>query len=221
MMFFGSDKKENGFTLVELLVALAIGLILLGGIYSVYRSQQKSFVLQEQVASMHQNIRSAMYFMSREIRMCGCDPTGKANAGIVSAGNDSIHFTRDIHGSEDNRADGVIDAAKNEVITYAFGANDQITRNAQAIAVNIDALDFVYLDQNGAPLNPGLGDVAENDLTKIISVQITVVARTEKVDQGYRNQDSFKNQQGVTILAPQNDSFHRKLLTSNIRCRNF
>lgn len=224
MMFFGSESKEKGFTLLELLISLAIGLIVLAGIYSLNRSQQKSHLLQEQVAGMQQNIRAAMYFMTREIRMCGCNPTGNAIVGIVSAGPDSIQFTRDIRGLPNGKADGDADDA-NEDITYTF-VNSQIVRNEAsipsqaAIAVNIDALDFVYLDGNGTVLNPNGTAVAAIDIGNIKTVQITVVARTERGDQGYRNQESYNNQNGVQLLGVQNDNFHRKCLTSNIRCRN-
>jgi type IV pilus assembly protein PilW len=229
-MILGSENKENGFTLVELLVAMAIGLVVLGGVYSLFNSQQKSYVLQEQVAAMQQNIRASMYFMTREIRMAGCDPTGKADTGIIGATRDSIHFTRDIKGSStNNKADGDTND-ENEDITYSFvdsngdGVKDSIFRNVgvinQAIAQDISMLDFVYLDQNDNVLNPGLTGVAENNLSKITTVQLTVIARTDRGDQGFANKESFLNRQGVEILNPQNDNFHRKILTSFIRCRN-
>jgi len=210
--------RTDGFTLVELMVAMTIGLIVMSAVYSTYRTQQKSYVLQEQVAAMQQNIRAAMYYMTREIRMAGCDPTGNALAGITAAGPTTISFTRDIRGN--NPASNVADGDTNdtdETITFTFdGTNNRVTRNAQALAENIDALDFVYLNQAGAPVD---GTVATN-IPNIQSVQVTVVARTGRGDQGYINNVSFTNQQGVQILAPQNDNFHRKTLTSVIKCRN-
>ncbi len=100
--------RTDGFTLVELMVAMAIGLIVMSAVYSTYSTQQKSYVLQEQVAAMQQNIRAAMYYMTREIRMAGCDPTGNAQAGITAAGPTTISFTRDIRGNDptSNVADG-------------------------------------------------------------------------------------------------------------------
>jgi len=214
-------NRNDGFTLVEMLVAMAIGAIVMAAVYSTYSTQQRSYILQEQVGAMQQNIRAGMYYMARDIRMAGCDPTGNANAGITAAGPTSISFTRDIRtgmNPANNTADGNTNGWDESVI-YAF-ANNQITRGGQALATNIDMLDFVYLDPNGNVLNPGLTAIPSASIPNIQSVQITIVAKTGRGDLQYVNSQPFTNQQGVQILAPQNDNFHRKILTSNIRCRN-
>jgi type IV pilus assembly protein PilW len=216
-------NRNDGFTLVEMLVAMAIGAIVMAAVYSTYSTQQKSYILQEQVGAMQQNIRASMYYITRDIRMAGCDPTGNANAGITAAGPTSISFTRDIRTGTDpanNTADGLTNGW-NESVTYSLdAANNRITRNGQTLTGNIDALDFVYLDPNGNVLNPGLSAVPSASIPSIQSVQVTVVAKTGRGDQGYINSESFTNQQDVQILAPQYNNFHRKTLTTNIRCRN-
>ena len=218
-------NRNDGFTLVEMLVAMAIGAIVMAAVYSTYSTQQKSYILQEQVAAMQQNIRASMYFITRDIRMAGCDPTSNANAGITAAGPTSISFTRDIRTGNDpanNTADGRTDGW-NESVTYAYDEpNSQITRGGQALAANIDMLDFVYLGPNGNVLNPGRISVPAVSIPNIQSVQITVVARTGRIDQTYINSNSFFNQVDPVnpIFTAPNDNFHRKTLTSNIRCRN-
>ena len=214
-------KREDGFTLVELLVATMIGLIIMMAVYSMYRTQQKSFILQEQMAGMQQNLRAAMFYMAREIRMAGCDPTGNAGAGIISATNTSISFTSDFRGDANgSKFDGDINDL-NESITYSFydadGDGDMdIGRDTgdgvQPLAENIDALDLVYLNENGSPTST---------ISEIRSIQITIVARTGKGDQGYANTDGdFKNKQDQVIYTAPSDKFRRKMLTTNIRMRN-
>ncbi len=213
-------KSEKGFTLIELIVAMAVAGIVMADVYSAYYSQQKSFVVQDELAEMQQNLRAAMFFMAREIRMAGCNPTGGADAKIIQKDDSTIHFTMDLRGKDpDDPADGDT-SDPNEDITYTLADLDgngitEIVRDTgagqQIVAENIDALDFRYLDENGAI-------TASAMLTR--SVQITIVARTGRGDLGYQDTTSYTNLQGAQILAPPNDNFRRKTLATNIKCRN-
>jgi len=216
--------NKGGYTIVELLVAIAISGIFMGAIYSAYTSQQRATLGQEQVSAMHRNLRSAMYFIEKEIRMAGCDPTGRAKVdvagslvppGIIQANANLMEFAADTDG------DGTI--APDEHITYRLPGADLI-RNGGRIAENIDALNFVYLDGESPPqpLNPGMTDVSESSIPDIRSVQVTVVARTGKEDPHYADSEDYKNKQNETIFTPSGDAvrFRRKLLSTSIKCRN-
>jgi type II secretory pathway pseudopilin PulG len=108
-------KNNNGFTLVEVLVALAIDFVLLAGIYAAFYSQQKSHVKEQQVVDAQQNVRGAAAFMIREIRLAGMESKAAAVAGILTAGPHSVQFTLDR-----NEDDDVADAYEN--IEYGFSA---------------------------------------------------------------------------------------------------
>jgi len=219
-------KTNQGFTLTEFLVAMAVSGIVMTAIYSTLRSQQKTYTKQEQIVAMQQELRAAMYLMEREIRMAGYDPTGWATAEIQTATIDTIDTIRITQDITDNAGAGHSDGDTgdtNEDITYALfdadgdgdtdlGRNDVNGVGNQAIAENIDALNFVYLDQNGTPTT---------SLAEIRSVQVTILARAERADRGYTNDIMYKNQQGGTIFAPlPGDTYRRKILAAEVKCRN-
>jgi type IV pilus assembly protein PilW len=174
---------------------------------------------------MHQNIRAAMFYLQREIRMAGCDPIGTANASILTADATSINFTEDVRGDlVGSDSDGATDDP-NENITYALNANDLVRNTGggnQMVAQNIDALDLVYLDGSSPPnvLNPGGINVPPGSLNQIRSVEVTIVARTGRNTLASPNNNAYFNQRGFQILAPQNDNFSRRRLTAWIKCRN-
>ena len=217
--------NTQGFTIVELLVAMVVSLLALGAIYSTFLNQFKSYQVQEEVAAMQQNIRAAMYHMQREIRMAGCDPTGLAGAGITAASPTSISFTEDVRGDSTGSApDGALDDA-NETITYSLSDNNLVRNTGggdQTVAENIDALNFVYLDSASppAPLAFVSGSIPSGNLSQIRSVEITIVARTGRSLRGSSNNMVYYNQRGETILGAQNDHYSRKRLTAFINCRN-
>jgi prepilin-type N-terminal cleavage/methylation domain-containing protein len=68
-MIHTKRPKCGGFTLIELLVAMALGLVIMAGIYRVFISQQDSYIVQDQVAAMQQNLRGAMYIITRDLQM--------------------------------------------------------------------------------------------------------------------------------------------------------
>jgi type IV pilus assembly protein PilW len=169
------ELQAQGFTIIELMLAIAIAGIVMASFYSVYISQQSSYLRQEKVASMHQNIRSAMYYMGREIRMAGLDPTGEAGAGIVRAEEGLIQFTEDIRGQNENNPPDGDTGDSNEDITYTLDDKDgdgdtDLVRNNYLIAENIKSLLFNYLDGTGAPTGT---------LSAIRFVQITLKAVTD------------------------------------------
>ena len=215
------DKR--GFTLTELLVAMGLSAVVMASVGAIYYQQQKSFLAQEQIASAQQNVRTSMYFMEREIRSAGYDPTQKANTSIQVANSNSITFQADINGNETIDGD--------ETITYSLydsgGDGDtDLGRNTgggnQPLAENIDVLNFVYLDGASPPNvldDDGFGNVTTN-INQIRSIQVTVVARTGREDPGYTDTRIYTNLQGQTVLGVQNDNFRRRTLSTIIACRN-
>jgi prepilin-type N-terminal cleavage/methylation domain-containing protein len=66
-----NGSKQRGFTLVELLIVVAILGITMGAIYSLYTTHQRSAYVSDEIVEVQQNLRIALNSMTREIRMGG------------------------------------------------------------------------------------------------------------------------------------------------------
>ncbi|MBU4184600.1 MAG: prepilin-type N-terminal cleavage/methylation domain-containing protein [Proteobacteria bacterium] len=187
-MCYSIENKERGFTLIELLIAMTIGLIIMAALSSTFLMQRKIYDVQEQIVEMVQNARAAMDMMSREIRMAGYDPSGLADAGIVSATSNSINFTLDI---TDDAGTGPPDedtSDSNEDITYSLYTGDGIQklgRKSTSTAVNqpvaeyIQSLEFKYWDDSVTEYNEStMLSRPVADPANIRVIQITITART-------------------------------------------
>ncbi len=64
-------SKLSGFTLIELLIAIALGIVVLTVIFSTFKSQLNSYSLQSQVSMTQQNLRAALYMITRDMQMAG------------------------------------------------------------------------------------------------------------------------------------------------------
>ena len=185
------NTKNSGFTLVELLVAMAISGLVMAGIYTVYNAQVTSYTVQKQTTDMQQNLRATMYYMQNEIRAAGYDPASAGVAGVTNATAVSLRFTANCLGGdtdgEDNDGDGPIDEPDEaqfgdgdiadpgedvEYLLFDFGGDGDTdlgrTDHNSApvpglVAENIDVLDFVYL----GPI-AFLSDLIDNDVDGVV-----------------------------------------------------
>lgn len=81
-----SLKHNEGFTLVELMVALALGLMLSAGIVNVYLENRRNAMQDEEIARLQENARYALRLLKRELTMAGF-VGGKADYGDVTPGS--------------------------------------------------------------------------------------------------------------------------------------
>lgn len=64
-----SVNPVGGFTLVELLIAMTVGLVVIGAAYQSFSTQRQTYSGQVEATEMLQNARAAVDFMARELRM--------------------------------------------------------------------------------------------------------------------------------------------------------
>ncbi|MCK4533918.1 MAG: prepilin-type N-terminal cleavage/methylation domain-containing protein [Syntrophobacterales bacterium] len=201
---YQSRKSDAGFTIIELLIAMAVGLAVLGATYSIFILHSKTFGNQEQIAEMQQNVRAAMDFMTREIRMAGYDYTGSAGAGIVSPASNSINFTLDITSTSGPDApDGDTDDP-NENITYSLYTADGIQKLGrkstagavnQPVAEHIQSLAFQYWDANGN---------TTATVANIRRIRVTITGKTAKPDPDYTPNGGYRTYTLTSVITPRN-----------------
>ena len=226
---FKRSHVSRGFTSIELLVALSMSIIVLTAIVTSLFSQQKVHMTQDRLIEMQQDLRSAVYLFGADVKLAGYDPTGDANATFLIADRAEIQFQIDRNGDGDFTGDPM------EVIRYAltndsnrdgladgtpcdFGRESD-TSGLQILAENIDALNFVYLDQDGDTLSTPVSNPQN-----IGSVQISLIVRSGEDLPAFffRHDDNrnYFNRQGTLILSAPNDQFRRISATHEFKCRN-
>jgi prepilin-type N-terminal cleavage/methylation domain-containing protein len=182
-------NNQRGFTLVEMVLVLAISTVVLAAMYSVFTIANKNFTTQNAAANVQQNLRSAIGLMARDIRLAGLDPSGSDNFGIAYAAQTKIRFTVDSIDSGSGDFNGIVDEANFEEITYEFQGS-QVTQtldetvttppatpDSAALISNITNLNFAYLDAaNTNLIDTGLSPprVPDDKLADIRTVEILV-----------------------------------------------
>lgn len=74
--------RQAGFSIVELMVALVLGLLLIGGVVNIFMTNQQTFRTNENLGRLQENARISFELMAREVRQAGgnlCGATLVAN----------------------------------------------------------------------------------------------------------------------------------------------
>jgi type IV pilus assembly protein PilW len=171
-----------GFTLIEVLVSIAMISIFSAAAMAVLIPLSRSYTATDVASSAQQVVRMAVEVMANDIRLAGLDPLQQADAGLLEANASSIRFTCDRVNvvAGDTEANGEIDNDNFENINYYYepateslnlrlysGAPVQTT---QQLVNNVTNLDFRYFDEAG---------LVTGDLDLIRSVQISMTVEED------------------------------------------
>ena len=63
--------NQRGMTLVEIMVAITISLVLLGGVMQIFLSSKQTYRMNEELARLQENGRLVLDLLSRDVRMTG------------------------------------------------------------------------------------------------------------------------------------------------------
>lgn len=188
---------------MELMLVLILTAIVGAFIYRNYVSLTISYDLQEQLLELQQNLRLGMTRVTREIRMAGYDPAHLAGAGFKVAAADTIRFSANFNGN--NQDD---DAGEDITFTVTGG---ELTRNGETIVDNVDVLAFRYYDASGTETAT---------LADIRTVEVTMVVRTTNENYSYTDNNEYTDRQGDVVYTATGDNFHRKSASIKIRAQN-
>ena len=175
---FDQTADSRGFSLVELLVALALGIILMlaAALFTMQQVELQS--VRTDVASVQQKARLSLEIILSELRMAGYDPTEDSGAGFITATASVIGFSADRNGDGDISDPG-------EVMTFGLydpdddGVSDLgLDRGGgyQLLASNVTGVGIIYTLADGTETS------TPTDLTAIRSVKVSLTTVAERTD---------------------------------------
>lgn len=210
---------------------MVISSLVIAGIYGVYTIQQRSYTVQEQVTEMQQKMRSALDFMTSEIRLAGYsgvpyDSTGVcAGTAILTWAPDNFIFEFcNIDKNGTSYTATRMKSAYSIYDAYGDGTKDlgvqhgDSSSTKRAIAEGVDGIEFLYLKNDGTV-------ATSSDQIRV--VQISLLIRASYPDPKYVDSIKYIPASGTawtTLLNgasnPANDHYHRQLLIASIKLRN-
>lgn len=220
-------SEKNGFTLIELMIAIAVASIIMGLIGSTYYTYSRISSNQERVIEVQQNLRSSIYLLERDLLMAGYQPNPANPAGVgISIANSSRLELSYVVDEENNLFDTINYSLNGESLTRTV-TDSEASSESFIVSDQVEEIQFLYIFRDGSF---GLTTTVNQPTDNIVGVRISILAKSNfqqkgKTDIGKYRPLSF----GETLLdgntdstewGPYNDNFARKLITTTVFCRN-
>jgi type IV pilus assembly protein PilW len=130
------SSGQAGFTLIELMVAMTLSLIVVGGSLATYKVQQSTFESQSVMGEVEQNLRFAINSIADDVRQTGYLTNVDINRVVLTpVNNDAV-------GGND-----MVDGQDAITVRYAVGDTSATLVNASPTVIQVKTLD---LDGDGA-----------------------------------------------------------------------
>ena len=193
-------SDHQGFTLIEIMIALALSVVTVGAIYTIYLSQVKGQIVREDNLDMQQHARVVMDLIVHDLNMAGYDPRHVNQDGNL--GNDFhgiVHHPTQLVIKADLNGNGS-PTDSNEAIQYshdpaAFTLRRDTGGGRQPLAEHIETFSVNYFNRNGQ---------TTIDSKQIRQIELIIKARAENPDPHYPFNGGYRTVILQSRITPRN-----------------
>ena len=195
------SMKQQGFTLVEIMIAITIGLLMMAGILQISAASKESSRLQRNMSFVQENIRISMEILGRDIRKAGYYEDNNPSDRILTAPEPFVDLSDPTDVTDDAiTADG--GGADSDQITVTYESDkdclDQDTFVAGEEADNHFAINHYFIE-SGRLMCAGNGNLHPTTGTQI---PVPLVEGVESMQILYgENTDGDPNSANVYVQA--------------------
>lgn len=226
------NRSQQGFTLIELMVAMLLGLILTLAALQLFMTNQRTFSLQQALAELHEDGQMAIRYMVADIRQAG---RGNAVAGSIPAivlehsaddTNDSLAIR---HWSTSSCAGETYTDQTEVVSIYSVSDGVLQCRNGMTgltvdLLSGVDSFQVLYGVDATKDGNLGVTQfvTADSDRLKdnsvVVAVRFALLISSDKYRQAQSTSSTHWVLDKETTIS---DSRLRRTFTSTVQLRNY
>lgn len=221
--------QQRGFTLVELMVAMLIGLILTLAALQVFLTNQRTFALQQALSELNEDGQLAIRYMVADIRRAGqgddilgvIEPVWLAQASEGGAGNDTLAIQ--YWGMDTCTGEQFADFTLVESRYSVSNGELQCTSNGRTVSLltGVDSFQALYgIDTaNDGEMGPiqfvNADDLAADSI--VVAIRVGLLVSSDSFNQGTAAQNYWVLDQQVNT----NDDLLRRVYSTTVQLRNY
>jgi len=128
-----AGKPVRGFSLIELMVALLLGLLVLGAAVGIFVSNRQVYSATEGLGRIQENVRFAFELMARDIREAGGNPCGNHIPLVNVVNASSSNWWTDLNSYEDAASGELVSPWRYTLIGFSDGGPASGAGNGQRV----------------------------------------------------------------------------------------
>jgi len=222
------NKKQQGFTIVELMIAMVLGLLVIAAILNIYLGSSRTSMYTQGLQTMQENGRYGVSVLRRGIQLAGYSPEERIEAIAVADSGDDFITVRMRRDFDCNGLDTAASTTPGYAVnTYAFDAventitceSDQAASVPLPIIEGVDEFRVLYgLDTN----DDNVPEQFSSHNAAITSEQIVAVRFAMLVNSGREIRSEATSEDHVVLdsVITTNDRIARNVFGSTVILRN-
>ncbi|MBF0470750.1 MAG: PilW family protein [Gammaproteobacteria bacterium] len=182
------SSPQHGLSLVEIMIAMTIGLLVIAGIFQLFLNTRLSNSTQNGMSSLYENARYAMFILGEDLMMAGYDnATGTIPQGITASvdNNSGDEITISYQSTRDCTRIGTGTPGGTITNRYFIGTSNGVSNlmcqgsvgGTQPLVEGVENMQFLYgedLDNdNIADLYVSAPNVT--DWTRVVSIRVALL----------------------------------------------
>lgn len=234
--------KQQGLTLIELMIALVISLLILAGLLTVYQSNKDASRTHDGLVQVQENGRFALDFLIRDIRMAGFPAINTALHNQVS-GFDGVGILSDTLVIRNTTGTDCLGNVMVPVVTNTYTIANTVRNNrlgnpipalfcnGQELVEGIENMQISYgidtdTDRDGVPNQyvnaAGVTTTAPaNGWDRVVSIRISLLATSVNPSLNTVSNRTYRMSGMIGALGPFNDNIMRREYTSTASLENY
>lgn len=233
--FFGINRKrqvtmngllsQQGFTLIEIMISLLLGVFLLGGVIGIFLNTKQTYRVQDGLSRLQENGRYAMEFIGRDIRMAdykACPTDNFAGFGVApisGVNNNAVAGDSIDNGTDEINVRWIATCGAVPVGSAYDIRAANLARAASPLLEGVENMQIKYgadIDGNGTPDYYADAGTAGLNMSQVVTVRVSLLLRT--IDDNIASKPLQYTYNGATVTP--NDRRIRRVFSSTFALRN-
>ena len=131
-----TPSRQAGLTLVELMVALVLGLVVILAVLNIFVSNRETFRVTENLMRIQENARAGFDFMARDVREAGQNPCGTNLVANVVRETGAIPWWADWNNGPIIGVDGSVD--RTDIVAFGATTNARVAGTDAVLVIRAE-----------------------------------------------------------------------------------